>query len=136
MAWWALAAAGASMATSMIGAGSSRRLGRKAAALQRAETDEAVRRFGAEAQGVLSTTKARGAASGIEADSSSLTTYLSGLAAEFKRQQDWMRDAGYRGARLTAQGANARFIGDVGQSLYAFGASQNWWRGSGSWGAK
>jgi hypothetical protein len=131
MGWWALAAAGASMATQVIGANSSRMLGRKAADLQMLETREAVRRLQLSAGQAISTARARGAASGIEADSSVLTTYLHAMQSELERQVDWTMKAGAASARLARKGVNARFMGDVSQALYGFGAANNWWQGGG-----
>lgn len=128
MAWWMAAAAGAQLGMGLLNAASSRRLARRQAELQRMETDEAVRRFRAEGTTRISAARAFGAASGIEVDSSSLVGHLTRMTTEFEREARWMREAGYAGARLTEQGADARFIGDLGGSLFQFGAANNWWQ--------
>ncbi len=69
-------------------------LNRDRARMQRAETDEAVRRFTAEGEKRLGMARAAGAASGVEFESGSLQTYLGEMAAELRRQVEWMRKSG------------------------------------------
>ncbi len=127
--WQAAVAAGQAF-MGVVGAMESARLARVQARLARVETDEAVRRFWAGGMARLSSARAIGAASGIEADSSSLSTYLDAMTKEMTRQGDWMRDAGYAGIDITKQAANARFVGDIGSTVFDFAKSMNWWLSS------
>lgn len=103
-------------------------LSRERSRLQRAETDEQLRRFDAEAEKRLGMARAAGAASGVEFESGSLQTYLGEMAAELRRQVEWMRKAGYAGARITDQAGTFGLVSDLGSSLFRFGQSNNWWR--------
>lgn len=107
-------------------------LSRDRARLQRRETDEQLRRFNAEAEQRLGMARAAGAASGVEFESESLQNYLDSMSTEFRRQAEWMRRAGYRGARITEQAGNFGLVSDLGSSMIRFGQSNNWWRGSGA----
>jgi hypothetical protein len=126
--WWVGAIAGAQLATNLFSARESSRIARRQSDLQRAETDEAVRRFSAQSRTRISEGRALGAASGIESDSTSITSHLTRMTTEFDRQAEWMKSAGYAGADITKQASDVRYAGDVAGALFQFGAANNWWR--------
>jgi hypothetical protein len=101
---------------------------RDQADLQRAETREAVRRFERDAARTVGLARARGAASGVEFESRSLQDHLSAMTEEFRRQAQWMRESGYRGAATTDRAAGFGLVADLGSSLIGFGNANNWWR--------
>jgi hypothetical protein len=120
-----------SFASFGIGVGSSilgGALGFEQADQQRAETAEQVRRFNLLSRRTTSEATAAGNASGITSDSGSLTKYLAEMSAEFGRQADWMRAAGEQRADNTEMSALFGMAGDLGGSLFKFGASNNWFR--------
>lgn len=122
---------GLSLASFGIGVGSSIAggvLGFDQADQQRAETAEQVRRFNLLAHRTESLATAEGNASGITSDSGSLTKYLSDMTAEFGRQADWMKTTGEQRAENTEMSALFGMAGDLGGSLFKFGAANNWFR--------
>lgn len=124
MAWWAAAALGIQAGSSLVsflGAGNQARQ-------QRLETKEQVRRLRLQQEATLSTARAAGAASGVEFGSESLQLYLGAMDAEFRRQADWMKKAGYKRAATTEQAGALGFVSDLGGALFQYGAANNWWR--------
>lgn len=95
---------------------------------QRAETAEQVRRFNVLARRTSSEAEALGNASGVTSDSGSLTTYLSAMQKEFSRQADWMQKAGDTRAENTDMSTLFGMAGDLGGSMFKFGAANNWFK--------
>lgn len=95
----------------------------------RAETAEMVRRFTMKSEKTISEAGALGGgASGVTSDSGSLTKTLSDMTAEFRRQADWMRQAGEAGASASEMSGLFSGLGDLGGSVFKFGAANNWFR--------
>ncbi len=117
-----------SLGVSALGAGGSLLSAFSAAREHRRQVDEEVRRFEAGAKRTVSEATARGAASGVEADSGSLQTYLAAMSEEFTRQADWMHRTGYTQARAEEQAGILGAATGLGGALFSFGASNNWWR--------
>jgi hypothetical protein len=117
-----------SLGINAASAGASWWLGNQRADMQRAETDESVRRFQLDRERILGRARAGGAASGVAFESSSLQGYLKTMTDEFQRQAEWMRRAGYAGADITRTSATLGFVGDLGSSVFRFGAANNWWK--------
>jgi hypothetical protein len=98
------------------------------AARIRAETAEAVRRFTMKGEKTISEATAAGAASGITADSESLTKTLTDMSTELKRQADWMRAAGSSQANAAALSGGLEGAESLFGSVFRFGQSRNWFR--------
>jgi hypothetical protein len=118
----------ASFGLGLASAGASWWLGEQQAKQQRADTDEQVRRFKLQHASVTGEATARGAASGFEADSQGLLTYLANMQAEFGRQEDWMHTAGYRRAAATSDAAKLGFLTGGAGSFNTFAQANNWWQ--------
>jgi hypothetical protein len=116
------------LALSAISAGASLISAFGQSSAQRRQTDEQVRRMQAQAAQTVGTTQAAGAASGIEFDSNSLQAHLAAMKAEFERQATWTRRAGYAAADATAISGVLGAGGDLGGSLFRFGAANNWFK--------
>jgi hypothetical protein len=101
---------------------------REQARQQRRETDEAVRRFEADAEKRLSGARAAGAASGIEFESSSLQTHLTVMRDELAREAAWMRENGATVSGATERAGDFQLVGDLGGALFSYGNANNWWR--------
>jgi hypothetical protein len=101
---------------------------RDAADRQRRETDEAVRRLKVSQDRTLGDTTARGAASGIEFGSESLSTYLRQMSAEFEKEATWMRKSGYQEAGATEKAGTYGLLGDLGGGIFKFGAMNGWYK--------
>jgi hypothetical protein len=69
-----------------------------------------------------------GGASGITADSGSLTKYLADMSAEFTRQANWMQEAGDQRADATRISSLFNGISSFGSSLFSYGQANNWFR--------
>lgn len=119
---------GIALGVGALSAGASWFNRREQADLMRRQTDEEVRRLRVSQAQKLSAVDAAGAASGIELDSSSLQAHTSAMSAEFDRQAEWMRRAGYAGARATDTAANFGAISDFGGALFQYGANSNWFK--------
>lgn len=79
---------------------------RKEADLKLSTLEENMRRTeGAQTQ-VLSSTKARAAATGFASDSASFDRYLTGMAAEFQRQNDFTKTQGMAQVDLMRESAD------------------------------
>jgi hypothetical protein len=111
------------------------KLQRQQADLQRQTTDEQVRRATAGAEQQMGLGRAAAAASGLDFNSTSLQGYLSAMNTELRAQIDWTRQAGYaqadamqRGADLSSSANNWAAAGDIGSTLFKFGASNGWFR--------
>lgn len=118
------------LAGGVLGAAFSFLSGDNKANLQRQQTDEQVRRFqdrNAQTQGQAT---AAGYASGTTGQGS-LSMYLNDMSTEFRRQSDWMRQAGYAQADATQSASTFGLASDIGGSLFKFGASQNWFKSPG-----
>jgi hypothetical protein len=122
--WWAAAGLGVS-GLGALGSFVSTQL---SADQMRADTREQVRRLELQQKQVLGEATARGAASGVEFGSASLSTYLDAMTQEFKREAEWARETGYRAANATAASGALRLGSDVAGSLFQYGAANNWWR--------
>lgn len=99
----------------------------KADAMRR-ETAEQVRRFTRQGERTISTATALGAASGVTADSGSVTTYINDMTTEFTKQLDWMKQAGAAGANASELSGLFNGISDVGGSIFQYGKLNNWYR--------
>jgi hypothetical protein len=110
------------------GAGASWLFGRAGDRQRRREVDEAVRRFQAEADQTMGSARATGAALGVETDSRSLTTFLSAMDEELRRQADWMRETGATESRLSSQAGVLDLASGIGGALFQFGQAKNWWQ--------
>jgi hypothetical protein len=99
----------------------------KGSSERRLEVREQLRRFEAGAQQTLGSTRAAGAAAGIEFDSRSLQDYLGEMASEFRQQAEWMRRAARTGDRLGRQGAVLDALTGFGGAFLTYGAQSNWW---------
>lgn len=115
-------------ALSLYGAASSYFAGQDAAAAKRKETAEMARRLMRRNNETLSTATALGAASGITSDSKSLTAYLTDMSAEFRRQADWMKQAGEAGASAIELQSQYGAASNLGSSIFQFGAANNWFK--------
>lgn len=95
---------------------------------KRKETEEAVRRMKAQQAQYLGVSTARAAASGFEFDSSSIQTYLTNMADEFRRESEWALKNGMTiaDAQSTAGWVNAA-TGLV-KAGGDFARSQNWFQ--------
>lgn len=124
MAWWAAAGlaiqAGSALNSYFNAQGQARE--------QRRETAEQLRRTRAEHARTLGVASARAAASGVEYESGSIQKLLSDMTTEFWRQEEWMRNRGATSADITSQASRYGLVSDLGQSLFSFGQSNNWWR--------
>lgn len=101
----------------------------KAAKLQRMRTREEIRRMTHEYDKTYSLSTALGGeASGITGDSKSLSLYLNDMTNEFKRQSDFVRKAGKANESAMKSQAMFNAIGSIGGSLFAFGATNNWFK--------
>ncbi len=94
----------------------------------RRETDEMIRRFTLQGNRAVGKAQAAGAASGVEYDSGSLTAYLTNMTSEFRKQVDWMRQAGEAGASASELSGVFGGLGDLGGSIFNFGAANKWFR--------
>ena len=95
---------------------------------RKAETEEAVRRMKLRQAQYLGQATSRASASGVEFDSESIQTYLSGMAEQFRMESDW---AAKNGATLADAQATAGWLGfgnAVVKAAGDFGASQNWFQ--------
>lgn len=99
-----------------------------AATQRRREVDEAVRRLRLQNERTLGLAKLAGASSGQEYESASLQTYLTTMAGEFTRQQNWMKTAGLAEADAMKMSAGFNAVTDVASSLFQFGSANNWFR--------
>lgn len=98
------------------------------AQLMREQADESLRRTRMRNQQVLGEAKAAGAASGVEADSSSLTNFLQQMSDEFARQEFWAKKAGDLAADATESGAKWELAGGLGGALFNYGQNNNWFK--------
>jgi hypothetical protein len=94
----------------------------------RRETDEALRRLRLVQEQKLGAAAAAGAASGVTADSASLTRHLSAMSGEFRREAEWAAAAGYGAAGATSKAAGFGLATDIAGSLFRFGESNAWFR--------
>lgn len=78
----------------------------KEADLKQSALEETMRRAEGQQTQVLSSTKARMAGSGFASDSLSFKDYLTGMATEFQRQNDFQRESGEKSIELMRQGAS------------------------------
>ena len=79
----------------------------------------------------LGQAKARAAASGIEmgvTGSGSMQTYLSTMAQEFRRQNEWNVTQANKAADISLDALTVNQFGDLSRGLFAFGAANNWFR--------
>lgn len=79
----------------------------------------------------LSQGKALAAASGIESPlygSGSMQTYLSTMAAEFRRQNEWNVQQANKAADISYDALTFNQFTDLGRGLFQFGAANNWFR--------
>lgn len=102
--------------------------GLSAADRKRQETEEAVRRMKLRQEQYLGTATARAAASGVEFDSSSIQTYLTGMADEFRRESEWALKNGMQQASDITTGAFLSAGAGLAQAGFGFAASQNWFQ--------
>lgn len=123
MAWWAAAGA----ALGVVGAASSFLGGNAQADEMRRQAREEDRRLKLEHGQILGETLARGAASGVEADSTSLRAYLNDMTQEFRREEAFSLSAGMRSARNQQRSSFLNAALGLGQAGYQFGAANNWW---------
>jgi hypothetical protein len=94
---------------------------RKEADLSKSALEENMRRTEGQQTQVLSSTKARLAATGFDSDSNSFTQLLSGMSSEFDKQNAFARKQGEASIDLQRQAAD--ITGDVGTSKWLnFGA--------------
>jgi hypothetical protein len=119
-----LASLGVGVGSSILGAA----FGFDQADAQRRETAEQVRRFSLLSSRTYSRAQAAGGASGMTADSGSLTKYLADMSSEFTKQIDWMHQAGNSRADATEFSALASGLSGFGQSIFKFGAANNWFQ--------
>lgn len=77
----------------------------KEADIKQSALEETMRRAEGEQTQVLSSTKARMAGSGFASDSASFTNYLSGMAAEFQKQNEFAQQQGMQSIELMREGA-------------------------------
>jgi hypothetical protein len=54
--------------------------------------------------------------------------YLAGMAAEFRRQNDWAVRQANAGADLSQTSNLLQGLSGLGSSLFQFGQSNNWWQ--------
>jgi hypothetical protein len=122
--WWAAA----SLGLGALGAASNFFGRKESARLMRGETDEEVRRFHEQGLQRIGQATAAGAASGVEFESKSTQDYLAKMTDEFRRQEQWMRDSGYRRADAVDTSSYLGLAGDLGSSMFQYGSANNWWR--------
>ena len=114
-----------------------KKLARQQYGLDMATLDENERRTRLRNDQTIGAATARAGASGVEMGSGSLQTYLTAMTEEFRKQADWTRQMGELEAKskrdATIAGANAgqvssnfKLFGDLGASLYGFGAENKW----------
>ena len=97
-------------------------------AQRKRETEEAVRRMKARQAQYLGVATSRAAASGVEFDSSSIQTYLTGMADEFRRESEW---AMKNGMRIADAETSASWLGagaGLAKAGVDFAQSQNWFQ--------
>jgi hypothetical protein len=120
-----------SIASFGIGVGSSilgAKFGFDQADQMQKETQEGLRRFFRTSAKTYSMAQAQGGASGITADSGSLTKYLADMSAEFTKQANWMQEAGDQRADATRISSLFNGLSSFGSSLFSFGQANNWYR--------
>lgn len=83
-------------------------LTRQAANLKLSALEETMRRAEGQQTQVLSSTKARMAATGFSSDSKSFTNYLTGMAQEFQKQNDYARQSGMASIDLMRDAADVQ----------------------------
>lgn len=81
-------------------------LTRKAADLKQSALEETMRRTEGSQTQVLSSTKARMAASGFSVNSKSFDDYLTGMAGEFQKQNAFQKQSGMASIELMREGAD------------------------------
>jgi hypothetical protein len=95
---------------------------RQEANLEQSSLEENMRRLEGQQTQVLSSTKARMAGTGFASDSGSFETYLSGMAAEFQKQDTFAQKQGQQSIDLQRQAAD--IVADNGLSKWlGFGAN-------------
>lgn len=102
--------------------------GLSAAERRRAETAEAVRRMKLRQEQYFGVATSRAAASGVEFDSESIQTYLTGMADEFRRESEWALKNGMQQASDIQTGAILQAGAGLAQAGFGFAASQNWFQ--------
>lgn len=102
---------------------------RQQAALEKTTLEENMRRLEGSQTQVLSSTKARMAASGFDSGSASFSNYLSGMGEQFQAQDKFMMERGEQSldlqeeaAKLTGQFGLAKWL-DFGANLLGAGGS-------------
>lgn len=99
-----------------------------AARQRRAAGLEELRRLRLAHERTISETRAVAAASGAEFESSSTQTYLTAMADEFRRQEDWLRKAADAEAGSMQMTSLFNAFSDFGGSMFSFGAMNNWFQ--------
>jgi len=110
MAWVAYAAYSIMAGAAVYGASETAKAGREArdianenAARERAEAAEAARKLKKSQDQILSETRARAAASGVSAESATVSTYLTEMEKNFQDEQDWIKKSGASAAAIQAK---------------------------------
>lgn len=103
-------------------------MGNKAVDAQRDTAMEEERRREKERAAVLGEATAFGAASGVEAESGSIQTYLKDMAGEFGRQHQWAVSQADRAARLGKDANAIGLVTGIGSSLFGYGKANNWFQ--------
>lgn len=128
MAWWMAVPAAMQVAGSVANA-----LGQNAQAdLVKERGNEQARRLRLQHAATLGEGTARAAASGFEsgvpARESSMQTYLTQMADEFRREEDWIRKSADAEASAMKKSAVFGALTGVGSSIFSFGQANNWWK--------
>jgi hypothetical protein len=95
---------------------------------RRRETEEAVRRMKLRQEQYFGNAVARSAASGVEFDSSTIQTYLTGMADEFRRESEWAMKNGMRIADAESTTAWLGAGAGLAKAGADFAQSQNWFQ--------
>lgn len=112
----------------LVNAGLSIKSGLDAASLKRQAAREAARRLKLSHDQVIGEATARGAASGVEFESSSLQTYLSTMTNEFRWQESYALKASMEEANALERSALWGGLGDAAGSMFSYGAQNNWFK--------
>lgn len=115
------------LASGVFGGVASLLSGNKAAELQKQTSLEQARRAALGNQLRLGEATAAAGASGVEMGTGSMQQYLSTMAAEFRRQNEWAVKQAQEGADLSQLANGLGAATNIGKSLFSFGEANNWW---------
>jgi hypothetical protein len=102
--------------------------GLAAAAEKRRQVEESLRRNRLQQAQTMGRGTAVAAASGVEMDSGSLTTYFQAMQDEFKRQNEWTQSSGDAAANNMALAGGLTMVADLGRGLSNVAQLNNYWR--------